>query len=53
MPSSNGSVIIANTTAGKWYLYGGAIAATAGATTAFVAWARGQSRLARRSVPPR
>ena len=24
MPSHNGSVIITNTTAGKWYLYGGA-----------------------------
>ncbi|HLH84640.1 MAG TPA: DUF6113 family protein [Trebonia sp.] len=44
MPSSHGSVIITNTTAGKWYLYGGAVAAVAGATAAFVAWARGQSR---------
>ncbi len=50
MPSSNGSVIITNTTAGKWYLYGGASAATAGATTAFVLWARAQSRTARRSA---
>ena len=25
MPVSNGSVIIANTTPGKWYLYGGAL----------------------------
>lgn len=40
MPNSHGSVIITNTTAGKWYLYGGAIAAVAGATTVFVAWAR-------------
>jgi Family of unknown function (DUF6113) len=44
MPSSHGSVIITNTTAGKWYLYGGAIAAVAGATTVFVVWARGKSR---------
>ena len=44
MPSSHGSVIITNTTAGKWYLYGGAVAAVAGATIAFVLRARGQSR---------
>ena len=44
MPSSHGSVIITNTTAGKWYLYGGALAAVAGATIAFVLRARGQSR---------
>jgi len=37
-------VIITNTTAGKWYLSGGAVAAAAGATTVFVVWARGQSR---------
>lgn len=40
MPRSNGSVIITNTTAGKWYLYGGALAAVAGVATAFVLWAR-------------
>jgi uncharacterized membrane protein len=44
MPSSNGSVIITNTSAGKWYLYGGAVAAVAGATTTFVLWARRQPR---------
>jgi hypothetical protein len=44
MPSHNGSVIITNTTAGKWYLYGGTLAAVAGATTVFVVWARGRSR---------
>ena len=44
MPSSHGSVIITNTTAGKWYLYGGALAAAAGATTAFVLRARAQTR---------
>jgi hypothetical protein len=56
MPSSNGSVIITNTTAGKWYLYGGAVAAVAGATAVFFLWARRQSRSgnrpARRSAPP-
>ena len=44
MPSSHGSVIITNTTAGKWYLYGGALAAVAGASAAFVFRTRGQSR---------
>ena len=44
MPSHNGSVIITNTSAGKWYLYGGTVAAVAGATTVFFVWARGQSR---------
>ena len=44
MPSHNGSVIITNTTAGKWYLYGGAVAAAAGSTAVFVLWARGKSR---------
>ena len=56
MPSSNGSVIITNTTAGKWYLYGGAVAAVAGATAVFFLWARGQSRSGnqppKRSAPP-
>jgi hypothetical protein len=44
MPSSHGSVIITNTTAGKWYLYGGALAAVAGASAAFVLRTRRQSR---------
>ncbi len=53
MPASNGSVIITNTTAGKWYLYGGAVAATAGATTVFVVWARRQSRRPPTSTAPK
>jgi uncharacterized membrane protein len=44
MPSSHGSVIITNTAAGKWYLYFGALAVAAGASTAFVLRARAQSR---------
>jgi hypothetical protein len=44
MPSSHGSVIITNTSAGEWYLYGGAVAVAAGASTAFVLRARAQSR---------
>ncbi len=46
MPKSNGSVIITATTAGEWYLYGGALACAAGAVTSFVFRVR-------RSVPPR
>jgi hypothetical protein len=40
MPRANGSLIIANTAEGKWYLYGGSVAALAGATAAFTLWAR-------------
>lgn len=40
MPRPNGSVLITATPAGEWYLYGGALAAAAGAAAAFFAWAR-------------
>ena len=30
LPTAAGSVIVTNTTAGKWYLYGGAVAAAIG-----------------------
>jgi hypothetical protein len=40
MPVSNGSVIIANTAAGKWYLYGGTLATVVGVGLAFVVSAR-------------
>jgi Family of unknown function (DUF6113) len=40
MPRGNGSVIITNTAAGKWYLYGGSLAAAVGAAAAFTLWAR-------------
>ncbi len=35
MPDSTGSVIITDTTAGKWYLYGGTVSALAGVALAF------------------
>jgi hypothetical protein len=35
MPKSNGSVIITATSAGEWYLYGGALAAAVGAVASF------------------
>jgi hypothetical protein len=36
MPNSGGSVIIANTAAGEWYLYGGAVCALVGLGTTLV-----------------
>jgi hypothetical protein len=44
MPVSNGSVIIANTAAGKWYLYGGTLCAVAGVVLSFPAWIRSAGR---------
>jgi hypothetical protein len=41
MPDSSGSVIITNTAAGKWFLYGGTVSALAGVFASFGAWARG------------
>ena len=40
MPRANGSLIIANTTPGKWYLYGGSLLAATGAAAAFTFWGR-------------
>jgi hypothetical protein len=37
MPVPSGSVIISNTTAGKWYLYGGTVSLLAGIAASFVA----------------
>jgi hypothetical protein len=44
MGNAQGSVIITNTAAGQWYLYGGAFAAATGAVTAYVFWSRAQPR---------
>jgi hypothetical protein len=38
MPTSGGSVIITNTTAGKFFLYGGTLCAAAAVSMAFVLW---------------
>ena len=35
LPTAAGSVIVTNTTAGKWYLYGGAICAAVGVVVSF------------------
>jgi hypothetical protein len=44
MPVSNGSVIITNTTPGKWYLYGGTLSVAAGVVASFVGLARWAGR---------
>jgi hypothetical protein len=44
MPKPNGSVIIEANSAGEWYLYGGALAAAAGAAVSFYTWMRIKSR---------
>jgi hypothetical protein len=40
----SGSVIITNTTAGQWYLYGGTVAVLAGSLTAFILLTRSRLR---------
>jgi hypothetical protein len=40
MPDASGSVIITNTTAGKWYLYGGTLSAVIGVAASFGRWIR-------------
>ena len=44
MPVSGGSVIIANTTAGEWYLYGGAVCVLLGIGSALATTSRSPSR---------
>lgn len=44
MGTPGGSVLITNTTAGKWYLYGGSVCAAAGAVAAFSGWSRRPGR---------
>ena len=43
-PMSNGSVIIANSNAGEWYLYGGTLSATAAAVISFALHVRTAKR---------
>jgi hypothetical protein len=40
LPTSGGSVLITNTAAGEWYLYGGSACAAASVVVAFVRRAR-------------
>lgn len=39
--SGDGSVIVTNTPAGQWFLFGGALCAAAGALVAAAVWSRG------------
>ena len=41
MPDASGSVIITNTAAGKWYLYGGTLSSLAAIAASFGPWVRG------------
>lgn len=41
MPMSNGSVIIANTSAGEWYLYGGTLSVAVAVIVSMTRWLRG------------
>ena len=51
MPVSSGSVIITNTTAGKWYLYGGTVSGLAGVALAFGALSLGGGARGARKRP--
>jgi hypothetical protein len=42
--SSGGSVLVADTTQGKWFLFGGTICAAGGAVIAFAKWTRARRR---------
>jgi hypothetical protein len=45
MSTPGGSVVITNTTAGEWFLFGGSICAVAGAVVSFVLWSPGRTRV--------
>jgi hypothetical protein len=42
MGRPNGSIIITNTAAGQWYLYGGSLAAVSGTVASYILWVRGR-----------
>ncbi len=51
MPVSSGSVIITNTTPGKWYLYGGTLSVAAAVVLSFANMARWAGATARSGAP--
>ena len=53
MPTAAGSVIVTNTTAGKWYLYGGAVGAGLGVVLTFMRPRRAGRSLRRTDTWPR
>jgi hypothetical protein len=50
MGTPGGSVVITNTAAGKWYLFGGAACAAAGVVFGFVRWSPARTGASRRGV---
>jgi len=50
--NAGGSVLVADTTPGKWFLFGGAACAAAGALVAFAIWSRA-SALRRSGIAPK
>jgi hypothetical protein len=44
MGRPNDSIIITNTAAGQWYLYGGSLAAVTGTVAAYILWVRARPR---------
>jgi hypothetical protein len=48
MGTPGGSIVITNTTAGKWFLFGGSICVAAGVVIAFALWSPGKTAAARR-----
>jgi hypothetical protein len=49
MGTPGGSVVITNTSGGKWFLFGGALCAVAGVLISFVLWSPARAGAARRS----
>ena len=48
MGTPGGSVLITNTNAGKWFLFGGALCAVAGVLVSFMLWSPARAGAARR-----
>jgi Family of unknown function (DUF6113) len=48
MGTSGGSVLITNSNAGEWFLFGGALCAVAGVLVSFFLWSPGRGGAARR-----
>ena len=49
MGTPGGSVVITNTTAGKWYLFGGSVCAAAGVVFGFIRWSPARTGAPRRA----
>jgi hypothetical protein len=51
MSTPGGSVVITNTDAGKWFLFGGALCALAGVVFSFLRWSSARTGVARKPDP--